>query len=475
MTEVSGLFDRDCDELDQLINVGISFDLKKRTLKIGSKTACLWYLGTLSNDILIEQILAFYLQVGDCHLKNADCFMESGVPAGDIQGEKNFQKTAKEILSGNSALLVEGLDRFIITDTKSIPSRSVGEPENDKVLRGSRDGFVESIIQNCAILRRRLCVQNLVLKKFTIGEISKSDVVMCYINGMADEKFVHTISEKLSSIQTDALTMGQESLAECLVHRKWWNPFPKFRYTERPDAVSAMLLEGSIILLCDNSPQAMILPCSIFDFIQESDDFYFPPLVGSYLRILRMIVFLIALFLTPIWYLLIKNPQWIPATFSFIYPEDAGAIPIIWQLLLVEFTIDGLKMASLNTPDALAGSLSIVAGLIIGDFAINIGWLAPDVILYMAFAAMANFTQPSFELGYAFKFIRILLLLLICFLNVAGFIFGLTLTLLFLLLNQTADGSRSYLYPLIPWNSKAILRQLFRTKKESQFDKRQDK
>lgn len=471
--KLSGDFERDSDSLDRMLCFGISFDIKKRPIQIGGKRGLFWYASSLANDLLIEQILSHYLSISACEdgkengTASAEDFRFNAVPAGDIELCDDLSAAADSVLSGNSALLVEGFDKIIVTDTKSIPSRSVGEPESDKVLRGSRDGFVEALIQNVAMIRRRLCVQGLCIRKFTVGSRAKSTVALCYIDGLADKKYVERLSEKIAGIDTDSLTMGQESLAECLLHRAWYNPFPKFRYTERPDAVSAMMLEGSVIILCDNSPQAMIMPTAIFDFLQESDDFYFPPLIGGYLRILRMIVFLVALLLTPTWYLLTLHPEVVPKVFTFILIENYGYLPVIAQLLLVEFIIDGLKLASMNTPDVLSGSLSIVAGLIIGDFAIEVGWLVPEVILYMAFAAMANFTQPSFELGYAFKFMRILLLILIALFDWIGFAVGLVLILLSIALNKTPDGSRSYLYPLIPWDGKALFRQFVRVRKKS--------
>ncbi len=467
MESFSMNFEQDVKRFDELVGFGRCFDLKKRPVSVGSKKGYFWYASSLSNDLLIEHMLSFYLSKPNSREEEPTLFLQSLVPAGDAVLQKDMSAAADEVLSGNSALMVQGFDCLIVTDTKSVPSRGVGEPESDKVLRGARDGFVENLIQNVAFLRRRLCSKGLCLEKFTIGSRAKCNVALCYIEGLADPKYVKAISDKLNAIDTDALTMGQESLAECLLHRAWYNPFPKFRYTERPDAVTAMMLEGSIVILCDNTPQAMILPTAIFDFLQETDDFYFPPLIGGYLRLLRMTVFLVALLLTPVWYLLLMHPNWVPEAFEFIKVADPGHLPILVQLLLVEFTIDGLKLASLNTPNTLSGSLSIVAGLIIGDFAIEVGWLVPEVILYMAFAAMANFTQPSFELGYAFKFMRIALLFLIALFDWIGFFAGILLSIVLICLNKTPDGSRSYLYPLIPFNGKALFRQFFRTRKQN--------
>ena len=274
------------------------------------------------------------------------------------------------------------------------------------------------------------------------------------------------VKAKLAAVETDALAMGHESLAEVLIKKRWYNPFPKIRYTERPDTAAAQLLEGSVLVICDTSPQVMILPTSIFDFMQETNDFYFPPLTGTYIRLVRHAVFWLTLFLTPTWYLLIRHPTFVPEWLSFIIPTEVGRIPIIAQLLLVEFMIDGLRMASLNTPSMLSNSLSVVGGLILGDFAVQIGWLIPEVILYMAFVAIANFTQRSYELGYAFKFMRMGLLILTALGGIWGYGAGLVIIVILLLTNVTVTGARHYLYPLIPFDGKALKSLFFRVRKD---------
>ena len=278
-------------------------------------------------------------------------------------------------------------------------------------------------------------------------------------------EYVKDLIAKLKGIRTDSLTLGHESLAECLIRKKWYNPFPKIRYTERPDSAAAQLLEGSVIVLCDNSPEAMVLPTSIFDFMQETNDFYFSPLTGTYIRVLRHMIFWMTLFMIPLWLLLINHEWMIPPWLEFIIPRDRGRLPVFVQLLLAEFVIDGLRMASLNTPNMLSNSLSVVGGLILGDFAVSIGWFIPEVILYMAFVAIANFTQRSYELGYAFKFLRIMLTVLTAIFGLLGFVGGCAAVIILLATNKTVGGKRRYLYPLIPFNGKGLLSLFVRVKK----------
>lgn len=450
--------------LDNACGFGKCFDIKKRTLDLSGRAATLYYATSMTSNQILERLISAILTCPVNPDDTANTWSARSLPLGNLVLTHDPDQGASEVRSGSSLLAVEGFDRLLVTDTKMLPSRGISEPQHDQVLRGAREGFSENIIESIAILRRRLNTPNLCIETIPVGDTAPTNTFLTFVEGRADPKYVENIRQKLNSIRVDALSLGQESLAECLIRRKWFNPFPKFRYTERPDAAAAMLLEGSILVFCDASPQAMILPVGIFDFLQETDDFYFPPLIGTYLRFLRVSVFFLSLFLTPLWYLLITHPDWIPEALAFIQVKENPGLPILIQILLVEFTIDWMKLASLNTPNMLGNSLSVVAGLILGDFAIQVGWLVPEVILYMAFVSMANFTQPSFELGYAFKFMRILLLLATALFGAWGFGLGLSGILLLICLNKTVDGSRSYLYPLIPLNREVLFRQVFRVK-----------
>ena len=257
--------------------------------------------------------------------------------------------------------------------------------------------------------------------------------------------------------------MNQESLAECIYPYKWYNPFPKFKYSERPDTAAAQLLEGNLVILVDTSPAAMILPSSVFDIIEEADDFYFPPLTGTYLRLSRVTIALLGVIVTPIWLLLMQNPRWIPESLRFIVIQDAVNIPLIWQLLILEFSIDGLRLAALNTPSMLTTPLSVIAALVVGEFAANSGWFNSETMLYMAFVALSNYTQSSFELGYALKFMRLQLLILTALFNLWGFVAGMTVFVLAIVTNKTIAG-KSYIYPILPFSLKEFKRRFFRTR-----------
>ena len=365
------------------------------------------------------------------------------------------------VFLGKSLLAVEGLAGVALMDAKGYPSRSVHEPPDGKVLRGSHDGFVEAVVPNMALLRRRIRDPHLTMEGHKVGSRTHNDAVLCYLDDKVDQDLLRKLRGKLLGLDVRSLSMAQESLAEAIRPKQWYNPFPKVRYTERPDAAAASIMEGSIVLMVDNSPSVMILPTGFFDFTQESNDYYFPPLVGTYLRVLRVTVFLLSLFITPAWYLMVSEPNRLPGWLNFLSSPEPVSLSLLSQLLVVEFLIDVLKLASLNTPDSLSNSFSMLGALVLGDFAVQAGWLGPEVLVYMAFVSVAGFAQPSYELGYAFKLLRVALLLVTAAFDVWGFCLGVVGIFILLCTTKPLVG-KGYLYPLVPFNGKALLRLLVR-------------
>ena len=468
ITGLTNDYKQNIDLLDRELNVGENFDMLKKKLKIGQDEITMYYIDGFVKDAVMQKLMIYLLSL-DGLGEGEDAarrFADERLPHVEVEATRNAETMLYMVMSGATLMLGSTFgDWGIIIDSRTYPARETAEPEDDRVMRGPRDGFVETLICNTALIRRRVRDTNLVMSYMSIGSSSRTDVVVCYMSDKADPGYVEKLKGRLKSIRTPSLNMGQQSLAECLIHSRWYDPFPKIRYTERPDTAVAQLYEGSVLVLCDNSPEAMILPTTIFDFLQETNDYYFPPLTGSYLRIVRHVVFWLTLTLIPTWYLLISMPQVVPGWLDFIIPADTGRLPIILQLLLVEFIIDGLRMASMNTPDMLSNSLSVVGGLILGDFAVTIGWLIPEVILYMAFVAIANFTQRNYELGYAFKFMRIITLILTALFGVWGYAAGMIISIVLIVINKTANGGRSYLYPLIPFDGRALRSMMLRVKK----------
>ena len=434
--KITGSLQTDMAYLNQTLDVERNFDIIYRVVHIGGKEACMYLVDGFCKDDLDQKLLQYFMDLTpDKMPEDMHGMSKQFTPYVEVDIEDKWDTLIQSLLSGMFLLLIDGYEKALVIDSRTYPSRGVAEPEKDKALRGSKDGFVETLVSNTALIRRRIRSTDLHMEMLNAGESS----------------------------HTDILTMNQESLAECLYQRKWYNPFPKFKYTERPDAASAQVLEGNIVILVDNSPSAMILPTTIFDVIEEADDYYFPPVTGTYLRMTRFLISILTYLVTPTFLLMMNNPQWIPESFSFIMLQEEPNLPLIWQFLVLELAIDGLKLAAINTPNMLSTPLSVMAALVLGEFSVNSGWFSSEVMLYMAFVAIANYTQSNYELGYALKFLRIITLLLAQWFNLWGYIGGILLSLLAMGCNRTVSH-RSYLYPLIPFKWKALKGKLFRTR-----------
>ena len=444
-TKVFSKRDKNVDYMNQMLPVEDSFDIVQRDIQCGAKDARFYFIDGFTKDESMLKIMDSFFNIKEEDMpKDAAAFATTCIPYVEVDVIGDFDQIFRNLLSGVTCLFIDGYQACLAIDCRTYPARSVDEPDKDKSLRGSRDGFVETIVFNTALMRRRIRDRHLVMKMLEVGESSRTDVALCYMEDRVDQELLKNLNYRIRDIKVDDLRMNQQSLAECLFKRKWYNPFPKFKFTERPDTAAACLLEGKVVILVDNSPSAMILPTSILDIIEEANDYYFPTLTGMYLKISRALITFLTIFLTPVFLLFMQNLSWLPKIFAFVAVKDTVNIPLIFQLLMLEVAIDGLRLAALNTPSMLSTPLSVIAGLVMGEFSVKSGWFNAEVMLYMAFVAVANYTQPNFELGYALKFMRLELLVLTAVFNWIGFLAGTVIVICSICFNKTLSG-RSYL------------------------------
>ena len=444
-TKVFSKRDKNVDYMNQMLPVEDSFDIVQRDIQIGGKDATFYFIDGFTKDESMLKIMDSFFNIKEEDMpKDAAAFATTCIPYVEVDVIGDFDQIFRNLLSGVTCLFIDGYQACLAIDCRTYPARSVDEPDKDKSLRGSRDGFVETIVFNTALMRRRIRDRHLVMKMLEVGESSRTDVALCYMDDRVDQELLKNLNYRIRDIKVDDLRMNQQSLAECLFKRKWYNPFPKFKFTERPDTAAACLLEGKVVILVDNSPSAMILPTSILDIIEEANDYYFPTLTGMYLKISRALITFLTIFLTPVFLLFMQNLSWLPKIFAFVAVKDTVNIPLIFQLLMLEVAIDGLSLAALNTPSMLSTTMSVIAGLVMGEFSVKSGWFNAEVMLYMAFVAVANYTQPNFELGYALKFMRLELLVLTAVFNWIGFLAGTVIVICSICFNKTLSG-RSYL------------------------------
>ena len=420
---ISSNFDQNISRFHEILDVQKNFDIVYHTLTIAGKKACLYFIDGFTKDEILLRLMQDFASVKpDSFPSSAHDFAKQYVHYGETTVETDDKNIFTQLLSGLSCLLIDGYDRAILIDCRTYPSIKRQErPERS----------------------------------------SHTDIAICYMKRRVDENLLKKIKDRIENLHVDALTMNQESLAECIFPHKWFNPFPKFRFSERPDTAAASILEGNIVILVDNSPACMILPSSVFDIIEEADDYYFPPVTGTYLRLSRMTVSFLTLFLTPVWLLFMQNQNWIPGWLEFVKLADDMYVPLIFQLLILEFAIDGLRLAAVNTPSMLTTPLSVIAGIVLGEYSVKSGWFNSETMLYMAFVTIANYSQASFEMGYALKFMRVILLILTSLLNVWGFILGTAIAVCSIVFNRTIAG-KSYIYPLIPFSWPEIKKRFLR-------------
>ncbi len=447
--------------LNRLLEVEKSFDLVYRVIQVGGREACIYFIDGFCKDEMMQKMLQYFMDLKEEEMpQDAHEMSKRCIPYVEVDLQDEWEQIVYFIMSGVFALFIDGFEKCLLIDSRTYPARSVSEPEKDKALRGSKDGFVETIVFNTALIRRRIRSTQLRMELFHAGNSSQTDIVLCYMENRVDHAFLEKLKERIERIRVDALTMNQESLAECLYKKKWYNPFPKFKFTERPDTASAQILEGDIVILVDNSPSAMITPTSIFDVVEEAD-YYFPPITGTYLRLSRFLIAILTYLMTPTFLLLMQRPEWIPAGFEFIMVKDPTNLPLVWQFLILELAIDGLRLAAVNTPNMLSTPLSVMAALVLGEFSVNSGWFNSEVMLYMAFVAISNYTQASYELGYAIKFMRIINLILTAAFGLWGYLAAILIMVAAVVSNKTISG-KSYVYPLLPLNLKQLSKRFIR-------------
>lgn len=462
-------YDKILERFKTSVPIGESFDMMERKLEIAGKAATMFFTDGLTDGGTMQRLIFSLMGIKEDKVQGIDTaerFIEKCLPFLDVQVVQDTDRAIKFLYSGLVPLIIDGYDGIMVIDCRNYPLRGINEPSKEKSLRGSKDGFVESMMTNIALIRRRIRDNDLIFKVYSIGTLTKSDVSVGFMKNKADAQMVEKLDNILNNINSEGLTVTEQTLVEEITGKKMsrFNPFPKVRYTQRPDIIAAHIEEGKIAIIVDNSPTVILLPAGIFDFLQDVDDYYFPLMTGNYFRLIRIFNILIILFATPVYLLFAEGDIPVHDSIRFFITEEEFAVSIFWQLILLEIAVDALKLASLNTPESLGMSLSVIGALILGEFSVSSGWFVPQTILCMAVVALASFTQPSIELGYAVKFVRIFMLVGAHVLGWPGVAAALVISMIVMASTKTIVGT-SYIYPLMPFDGEKLKRLIFRTKK----------
>ncbi len=464
--------------LEQVVGLQEGFDVVFREMTFGGKKTALFFINGFAKDDIMQEILKrlTYLTPDDLDSGALHSFFHLYIPHVQVEKSDSLSQTVNNVLIGMSVLFIEGEQTAIVLDTRNYPVRSPEEPSLERVVRGSRDGFTETMLTNVTLVRRRLRDPGLKFEAMKVGRRSQTDVCIAYIDDIADKTLIDDVRKKIQAVALDGLPLADKQLEEAIVKRGW-NPYPLVRYSERPDVVASHLMEGRIVVFVDTSPSVMILPTTFFDLCQHAEENRQTPFMGSYLRWVRFAGIFASLFLLPLWLLLVIHPELKPASLAFIGPQEQAKIPLIAQFLLVEFGVDLMRMAAVHTPTPLASAMGLIAAILIGDIAVQTGIFVNEVVLYMAVAAIGMFATPSYELGLANRVVRLLMLVLVSIFGVAGLVGGVTAFIIFLAFQRSFNSS--YLWPFIPFNAKALAGILVRvpvlvSKQRPSFNKTRD-
>lgn len=452
------------NKLNEIFPVGKSYDIVTRTFYFQDTKAYWIGINGLCDNTLLQQIVTNLQDptyTMDAKINNLQLFMESKI--GYVQTElcNDWDKIIKNILSGPSAIFVDGFPAAVLLDTRKYPARSIEEPDTEKASRGAKDGFIETLSSNTALIRRRIRNPKLSFERKSVGSESKTDIAIAYVEGSIDNNLLTELKQKLDNVMIPALTMGPKSLEELIVKKRWWNPLPQIRYTERPDVACSFLLEGYILLIVDNFPCAMVFPCTLLQFTQNPEDYYQNPTVGNYLRLLRFVCILISLFLLPVFLLFGMYSMELPLGFKLVSDNSLNPMKLFAYVMLVELSLDIFKYSSMNASSGLSNSLGLIGGIIVGDVAMELKWATPEAVFFGAITMLATLSISSQEFGQAIRLYRYLLVILTGFLRIWGFGIGFLLILISVVTTPSFAG-KSYLWPLIPFEWKALKTLLFR-------------
>ncbi|MBR5596936.1 MAG: spore germination protein [Lachnospiraceae bacterium] len=449
----------------QLLPIGKSFDIITRDITLGS-TSCYFLAINGMCDLqtiqwLFADIEAIDFQAGAKQTSSLPQYVKDQFFYAQITFSSSPTEMLHNLLCGPCILLMDGYEQGLIIDTRKYPTRSIEEPDTERVIQGAKDGFTETLLTNCNLIRRRLRYPGLTFSLTQIGTFSNTDVAIAYLENQCDDKFLKTLQKQLKNINTSSLTMGIHSLQELLIKKSLLHPMPSAFLTARPDVACSYLAEGYILLMVDTSPFALVLPCHLFQFTQSPEDYYKSPLVGTYTRLVRLVCFFISLFLMPLFLLFCLQPELLPGFLQGMIPDTFQPTAIFVYVLFVELGLDLFKYASAHASNAYSGAFAIVGGLLLGDMAISLQWTNEEVIFYGAATLLSSLGIASVELADAVKIFRLFLILMTGFFAKWGFAIGLLLILISIITTPVFSTSH-YLWPLYPLCPKALSRLIFR-------------
>lgn len=448
------------EQFDQLLGIKNVFDIGKKELTICGMRNLLYSATFLVNAEEVTQILLNFFQTNyEYNDETYFNYIYQNLSCINVSASNNFDELVNAIFNGLVVFLINNSDKAIIIDLRKYPQRGLSEPDMEKVVRGSKEGFCENIAVNIGLIRRRIKTNDLVIQKREIGTYSKTLVSIIYLKEKVNQKALNECIKRLDQINVQELTMTDKALEELLTTRPF-SIYPMVRYTERPDTLVAHLYQGQFAILVDTSPSVMLGPTTFFDHLQAPEEYRQTPLSGTYLKLLRMIGIFVSFLLVPLWLCFVNQIDLNIPILNQVLTLEFSKANILFQVLMAEITIEMVRMASIHTPNSLSQSMGLIVGIILGGIAVNLGIVSETIVLLGALSAIGTYITPSYELALANKIVKLVLIIISYFFGLTGLIISLIGYIIYLA--TLKSFSMPYFSPLIPFHFKKLIKELIR-------------
>lgn len=433
-------------------------DIVSRKFTIGGENKVsiyLLYIDNMVNQSLIDEDIMKYLlfHMEDLPEKNKfEYIKEKGIRSADMSVDTNMNDAVTSVLSGETVLFMEGVEKALSVSIKNFPSRGVPESTNEVGIRGSREGFSEALNINKVLIRKRIKDTNLKIKGNKVGTRTLTDIAIIYLEDVAKPELIEEVERRMNEYMIDGIF--DSGMLEQLMERNVNSPFPEFQSTERPDKAASAILEGRVVILVDNSPMAIIAPVTVNSFFQASDDYYERWEIASFTRLLRYLGAILTMGFPGLYIAVINyQPEVLTSSMALSFAAAREGVPfsVLFEVVIMEIAFMLLLEAGIRLPGPMGSTLGIVGGLIIGDAAVNANIVSPIVVIVIALTAITAFTVPNESFASAFRLIRYIIIFLSAFFGLYGFILGCMLILIHL------AGLKSFGVPyMVPFDASGI-------------------
>jgi len=425
----------------------------------GQHAAVLFYFTDITDHAVINNTILKPLKYGPPHIDVGsiplhalrDTLLEDTLYHSEGFAERNISILIDSLLRGQSVVVIDGLNEAIVIETRKLAQRSIEQPATEQVIRGAREGFIESLGTNISLLRYRLQTPDFRVKSMQIGTKTKSKVAVCYMEGITNPGIVKEVNKRLSSIDIDAVL--DAGYLEQFIEDNHWSPFPQIQYTERPDKVVANLLEGRVAIMVDGSPMALIVPTVFSQFYQTVEDYTERYVLMSAIRMSRLVALVFSLVFPSLYVAIISfNPELIPTEFAVAVAGGRAGVPFpaVIEVLVIEISMEVLREATIRLPQQVGGALSIVGVLVIGQAAVAAGFSSPITVVIIALTTIGSFATPAYNAALALRILRFPLIILAGVFGLYGVMVGLILITNHLL--SLKSFGVPYLSPFVPGN-----------------------